>query len=160
MPRVQNWVSVCTWHLLPFESVSDFAPYQSPVTDVLECLSHCKAWLFRWGCCLANLMVCSRFWANFDSASGKEEWRSRRVNFWKLKPSFPCVWAICTLMKPFWNLICWCLSDPQNYSCANVDTQQRWNHWLRKTYAAYQKLQDSNNTLATPAFLFFFLFFL
>lgn len=57
--------------------------------------------------------------------------------------------------ETFWNLICCLLSDPQNYSCANVDTQQRWNHWLRKTHLAYQKLQGSNNTPAAPAFLFF-----
>lgn len=57
--------------------------------------------------------------------------------------------------ETFWNLSCWCLSDPQNYSCANVDTQQGWYHWLRKTHLAYQKLQDSNNVLATPAFFFF-----
>lgn len=69
-----------------------------------------------------------------------------------------CLSNLCSY-ETFWNLICWCLSDPQNYSCANVDTQQRLNHWLRKMYVAYQKLQDSNHTLATPAFLFSSFFF-
>lgn len=87
MPRLQNWVSV---HNLRSPGIS----YQ-----LKECLSlhHNRSpiyWhfgvfvslqslgFFMWVCCLANLMVGCRILQNFDSASGKEEWRSRRVNFW------------------------------------------------------------------------------
>lgn len=161
-PRLQNWVSV---HSLRSPGISyqlkeclSLHHNRSPFTDVLGCLSHCKAWGFLCESVVLQIWwLAVGFYRTLTQLQGRrneeaEEWTSGSWN-----PPFPgfeqsvLLWNLLKshLLMSFW--------PPKLFLCKCWHPAEMKSLTWRNTLA-YQKLQDSSNILATPVFFFISLF--
>lgn len=165
MPRLQNWVSV---HSLRSPGISyqlkeclSLHHNRSPFTDILECLSHCKAWGFLCESVVLQIWwLAVGFYRTLTQLQGRrneeaEEWTSGSWN-----PPFPgfeqsmLLWNLLKshLLMSFWPpklflCKCWHPAEMKSLSWRNITS-------LSETVGFQQ--YTSNTSL--PFSFFFWLF--